>query len=156
MSVASRSTCRQTLSRYIDRDVSVNISIDTSAESWSICRSAYRPTYRSRGAQTTHDPYRRVSYITAKFSRVSFYFFFCSLFSYCCCCCFKRKQTIFPCERFFYQKLKYFSCVDWFVFIIQLYQKTCGQKTDVNLLILEVMILCMNILPSFLRMRCSK
>ena len=78
MSVGYRSTCRPTFGIYIDRDVSVNMSTDISVEisaDMSIdmltvtSRSTHRPrvgryvdrhigrasTYRSRGAQTTHD-----------------------------------------------------------------------------------------------------
>ena len=66
-----RSRCvGQHIDRHIDRDigryvgwhVDRHISSDTSAESRSTYRptlgrcSTYRPTYRSRGAQTTHDP----------------------------------------------------------------------------------------------------
>ena len=52
MSVAYRSTCRPTLGRYIDRDVSVNIATDISVEisadmpvdmSTDTCRSTHWP-----------------------------------------------------------------------------------------------------------------
>ena len=199
-----RSTYRPSVSSAISTNISVEHRSTYRPTYRSICRSTYRPithldrhsdrhldrhiggasidmstTYRSRDAQTTHDPS-----------------FFCSLFSFCCCCCcFKRKQTIFLVKGLFSNSWNarsrvqtlfkswlfqasirnclncVLNCDDhtlleiflmrWLALVSSYIRRHAGKKqfvnfANVNLLILEVMILSMNILPSILRMRCSK